>query len=376
MRTQLPSFDQDGELVQDKGRIWLAPNQDGAPQTIVPVPRFLAPHDRPDAPPPSHRYLGPLTAPAAATPEDLAAAAAAAAAAAEKAAADKATLELFKAWDTNNDGMVSREEFGRAMEAAGLDAPPEEIDALFEHFDPENKGSFDYVDPARPARPEPNPVPDPNSIYGRTPLYYNEGEKCVPVYIYAGGTTLDAYKELKQLVETDPIPAERAAHTPLFRDPRTGGPLSVPQLRDLVRALLYAAGTYDVSNYGAHSLRVGGASALFSIGAERSQTQSGPALRPAGSPQASLSARSCFRLPRGSASLGPSDLRSGQRPCEPLCFLGAEPIAVRALARCDDDVYSLYLRGHAAEARWLALRSVTADFGDALFRHFDQVAHE
>ena len=80
------------------------------------------------------------------------------------------------------------------MEAAGLDAPPEEIDALFEHFDPENKGSFDYVDPARPARPEPNPVPDPNSIYGRTPLYYNEGEKCVPVYIYAGGTTLDAYK--------------------------------------------------------------------------------------------------------------------------------------------------------------------------------------
>ena len=212
------------------------------------------------------------------------------------------------------------------MEAAGLDAPPEEIDALFEHFDPENKGSFDYVDPARPARPEPNPVPDPNSIYGRTPLYYNEGEKCVPVYIYAGGTTLDAYKELKQLVETDPIPAERAAHTPLFRDPRTGGPLSVPQLRDLVRALLYAAGTYDVSNYGAHSLRVGGASALFSIGAERSQAQSGPALRPAGSPQASLSARSCFRLPTG----------FGQpRPIRP--SVRAAPMRTPLLPRCRAD---------------------------------------
>ena len=270
MRTQVPSFDRDGTQVQDKGRIWLAPNQDGAPQTIVPMPRFLAPDDRPDLPPPSHRYLGPLTTPAASTPAALAAAAAAAAAAAEKAATDKATLDLFKAWDTNNDGMVSRAEFGRAMQAAGLDAPPEEIDALFEHFDPEHKGAFGYItEAAAPVRPDPNPVPDPNSIYGRTPLYYDEGEKSVPVYIYAGGTTLDAYKELKRLVETDPVPAERAPHTPLFRDPRTGGPISVPQLRDLVRALLYAAGTYDVSNYGAHSLRVGGASALFSIGAER-----------------------------------------------------------------------------------------------------------
>ena len=165
------------------------------------------------------------------------------------------------------------------MQAAGLDAPPEEIDALFESFDPEQKGAFGYIaEASAPVRPEPNPVPDPNSIYGRTPVYYDEGEKSVPVYIYAGGTTLDAYKELKRLVETDPVPAERAPHTPLFRDPRTGGPISVPQLRDLVRALLYAAGTYDVSNYGAHSLRVGGASALFSIGAEPCRKQVEPPL--------------------------------------------------------------------------------------------------
>ena len=298
MRTHAPTFDREGNQVQDKGRIWLTADQTGAPQTIVPMPRFLAPDDRPDAPPPSHRYLGPLTTPAAATPAALAAAAAAAASVvAEKAVTDKATLNLFKAWDTNNDGMVSRAEFGRAMQAAGLDAPPEEIDALFESFDPEHKGSFDYTaDSDAPVRPHPNPVPDPNSIYGRTPLYYDEGEKSVPVYIYAGGITLDAYKELKRLVETDPVPVERAPHTPLFRDPRTGGPISVPQLRDLVRALLYAAGTYDVSNYGAHSLRVGGASALFSIGAEPCRKTSGPRLRPAGSPQASVSARACLRL--------------------------------------------------------------------------------
>ena len=207
-----------------------------------------------------------------------------------------------------------------ALQAAGLDASPEEIDALFESFDPEHSGTFGYKADSNAAPVQPNPNTDPNSAFGRTPLYYDEGEKSVPVYIPAGGTTLDAYRELKRLVEIDPIPTDRAPHTPLFRDPRTGGPISVPQLRDLVRALLYAAGTYEVSDYGAHSLRVGGASALYSI--------------------------------------------------------GAEPIAIRALARCSDDVYSLYLSGHAAEARWLTLRSVSVDFGAAVFRHFDQVAHE
>ena len=51
----------------------------------------------------------------------------------------------------------------------------------------------------------------------------------MPVYIPKGGTTLDAYRELKRLVEADPVAAERAPHTPLFRNPRTGGPISVPR---------------------------------------------------------------------------------------------------------------------------------------------------
>jgi hypothetical protein len=61
-----------------------------------------------------------------------------------------------------------------------------------------------------------------------TPLCYDDGTKTVAVYIPAGGATLDAYQELRTMVEEDPIPAARAAHTPLFRDPRTGGPISVP----------------------------------------------------------------------------------------------------------------------------------------------------
>ena len=88
----------------------------------------------------------------------------------------------------------------------------------------------------------------------------------------------------------------------------------------------------------------------------------------------------CQSMPQAVPELRPASaisrlLRAG-RLIGPVFFLGAEPIAIRALARCDNDVYSLYLRGHAAEARWLALRSVTVNFGDALFRHFDQVAHE
>ena len=93
----------------------------------------------------------------------------------------------------------------------------------------------------------------------------------------------------------------------------------MPQLRDLVRALMYAAGKYNASDYGAHSLRVGGASALLS--------------------------------------------------------LGADALAIRALARCSHECYALYMKGHAAEERGLTLRASCFFFPKGM-RHFDQVAHE
>ena len=59
----------------------------------------------------------------------------------------------------------------------------------------------------------------------------------------------------------DPTPAEAAATTPLFRVPATGRVLSVDQVRSTLRRCMQAIGR-DGSLYGAHSMRIGGATAL------------------------------------------------------------------------------------------------------------------
>ena len=155
--------------------------------------------------------------------------------------------------------------------------------------------------------------------FGDTPLYHDDDEKTVAVYLASGGD-IDPYVELRKMVEADPVPPEMRAHTPLFRDPRTGGPISVPQLRDLVRMLMSAAGKRATAgDYGAHSLRVGGASMMV--------------------------------------------------------YLGADPVDVRALGRCTNECYQLYMQAYAVEARQLAAAASSVR-PKAGFKHFDRVAHE
>ena len=97
-------------------------------------------------------------------------------------------------------------------------------------------------------------------------------------------------------------------------------PLQVPQLRDLVRMLMSAAGRRDTAgDYGAHSLRVGGASMMV--------------------------------------------------------YLGAEPVDVRALGRCSNECYELYMKAYSVEARRLAAAASSVK-PKAGFKHFDRVAHE
>ena len=64
----------------------------------------------------------------------------------------------------------------------------------------------------------------------------------------------------------DPVPESEKATTPLFRDPATGKALTVKAVRADVRLVMDAAGL-DGSKYGAHSMRIGGATALASEGA-------------------------------------------------------------------------------------------------------------
>ena len=72
--------------------------------------------------------------------------------------------------------------------------------------------------------------------------------------------------ELTRIV--DKVPEHLAGITPLFRDPTKGhnAPITVKAVREELRLLMRAIGL-DGSLYGAHSLRIGGATALAAMGA-------------------------------------------------------------------------------------------------------------
>ena len=53
-------------------------------------------------------------------------------------------IDLFREWDEDGDGTVSKKEFRKAMKFLGVDASKEELDMLFDTFDPDGGGSIDY----------------------------------------------------------------------------------------------------------------------------------------------------------------------------------------------------------------------------------------
>jgi len=65
-------------------------------------------------------------------------------------------MDLFRQWDADGDGEVSRAEFHKAMPALGLDVPKEAVDELFSEWDKDGGGSINYQElrkilQARPA---------------------------------------------------------------------------------------------------------------------------------------------------------------------------------------------------------------------------------
>jgi len=55
-------------------------------------------------------------------------------------------LDLFRSWDANGDGQVSRAEFHKAMPALGLDVPKQVIDDLFSEWDRDGGGELGYAE--------------------------------------------------------------------------------------------------------------------------------------------------------------------------------------------------------------------------------------
>lgn len=93
------------------------------------------------------------------------------------------------------------------------------------------------------------------------------GKTC-PLVIGSGGELVDAVAEVRNMMAVDPVSPLAAGSTPLFRDPATGEPLRTAHMRQWVRDVMRAAGVSDPSHFGTHSLRIGGATALFAAGAD------------------------------------------------------------------------------------------------------------
>lgn len=65
----------------------------------------------------------------------------------DKVAASKRSLtEIFKTFDNNGDGMISFEEFKKAMEQTGIRFPEKVIKQLFKRFDTNESGSVSYME--------------------------------------------------------------------------------------------------------------------------------------------------------------------------------------------------------------------------------------
>ena len=88
-------------------------------------------------------------------------------------------------------------------------------------------------------------------------------QKSVPLLIAAGGSLLDPVRLMQRYFELHPVSAEAASSTPLFS--RRGQAITVREIRGMVQELMRRLGL-DPRRYGAHSLRIGGATAALAAG--------------------------------------------------------------------------------------------------------------
>ena len=94
--------------------------------------------------------------------------------------------------------------------------------------------------------------------------------KTVPLVIGAGGLHVDAVREMRNLLRVDPVAADKAASTPLFRQHMEDGAvvaLTTKRVREWTKSLMFSIGR-EPEHFGNHSYRIGGATALFAAGAD------------------------------------------------------------------------------------------------------------
>ena len=51
---------------------------------------------------------------------------------------------LFRSWDVDGDGWITKREFAKGMGVLGLGVSPDDVDELFAWFDPDNSGTIEF----------------------------------------------------------------------------------------------------------------------------------------------------------------------------------------------------------------------------------------
>jgi hypothetical protein len=88
--------------------------------------------------------------------------------------------------------------------------------------------------------------------------------KTYTVFLRAGGKLIDAVKEVLLYLEMDPVDPAQAEETPLFRH-SNGKAFRREEVAQMVKYLMESIGL-DPAKFGAHSLRIGGATAALAAG--------------------------------------------------------------------------------------------------------------
>ena len=90
--------------------------------------------------------------------------------------------------------------------------------------------------------------------------------KSVPLVLGAGGTFIDPVREIINMIRLNPVEEHLKASTPLFIK-ADGQALTTDDVMDIIRRIISVVND-DPTEFGTHSLRIGGATALFAAGAD------------------------------------------------------------------------------------------------------------